>query len=119
MSDKPNPILEKSYAFALNIVRLYKHLTEVKHEFVMSKQMLSNGTEVGAYVKSAQEAEAKPVFHQEMSIALRRATRTEYWLQLLSESEFLEEAEFTSVQADCAELIRILSSITKSTRTAM
>ena len=48
MNDKPNPILEKSYAFALRVVRLYKHLTEIKHEYVMSKQLLSNGTEVGA-----------------------------------------------------------------------
>ena len=70
-------------------------------------------------MKSAQEAEAKPVFHQEMSIALRRATRTEYWLQLLSDGEFLSEDEFTAIQADCAELIRILSSITKTTRTSM
>lgn len=119
MNEATNPVLAKSYAFALRIVRLYKYLTEEKHEYVLSKQALTTGTEIGAYVKAAQEAEAKSIFHQEMSTALRKATRTEYWLQLLFDGGFLEETAFDSIHADCVELIRLLSSITKSTRQSL
>ncbi len=116
MNDKPNPILEKSYAFALKIIRLYKHLAEVKREFVMSRQMLINGTEIGEYVTNAQNAGIRTVFHQDMNTALRKAERTQYWLKLLFDSEYLEAAEFNSINTDCVELIRLLTAITKTTR---
>ena len=116
MPDKPNPILEKSYAFALKIVRSYKHLSEVKREFVMSKQLLVHGTEIGEYVTIAQNAGNRAVFHQDMSTALRKAERTQYWLKLLSDSGYLEVEEFNDVNADDVELIRMLTSVTKNTR---
>jgi len=80
--------LDKSYAFALRVVRLYKHLTEEQREFVLSRQTLTAGTHVGAHVKSAQEAESKAAFAHEMSVALQKASETEYWLQLLRDGEF-------------------------------
>jgi four helix bundle protein len=119
MSEIANPVLTKSYAFALRIIRLYHHLTEEKHEFLLSKNVFTNGTEIGAYVKSAQDAESKPIFYQEMGIAFRKASRTEYWLKLLFDTGFLGTAAFESIHADCLELLRMLSSITKTTRESL
>jgi four helix bundle protein len=111
-----NVILEKSYRFALRIVRLYKFLTEEKKEFVLSKQVLLAGTDVGAHAKAAQEAESKAIFIQEMSVALRRASQTQYWLQLLRDAEYLDEKAFASIHDDCVELIRLLTSTVKTAR---
>jgi len=112
----PNVVLEKSYKFALRIVRLYKYLSEEKREFVLSKQLLSAGTYVGAHVKGAQEAESKTGFFHEMNAALQRASQTGYWLQLLHDGEFLTDGEFASIHADCEELVKLLKAITKPTR---
>src|SRR5215813_15564234 len=95
-----NIILEKSYTFALRTVRLYKYLTEVKKEFIISKRMLTDGTDLGAHVKAAQEAEGRSGFIHEMSAALQKSSRVEYWLQLLHESEFLDDRQFNSINAD-------------------
>lgn len=111
-----NVVLEKSYQFALRIVRLYKHLSETKKEYVLSKRMLDAGTTVGAHVKAAQEAESKPDFFHEMNAALKMATKTEYWLELLYDGEFLDQREFDSIHADCEEMLKLLKSITKPTR---
>jgi len=110
-----NSVLEKSYKFALRIVKLYKYLTEVKKEFVMSKSILSRGTAVGERVKSAQEAESRAIFASEMGAALRNASATEFWLNLLRDGEFMDEREHGSMLADCKELIKLLTSITKTT----
>lgn len=116
MHNKPNPILEKSYAFALKIIRLYKKLTEDRREYVMSKQMLIHGTEIGEYVTIAQNANNRAMFHQDMNTALRKAERTQYWLRLLYDSGFLEKEAFADINADDEELIRMLTSITKNTQ---
>lgn len=109
-----NVILEKSHQFALRIVRLYRYLCDEKQEFVLSRQALNCGTEIGARVKAAQESEAKPIFYQEMGVARRQASKTEYWLQLLHESEYLDEKAFVSIHADCVELLKLLTAILKS-----
>ena len=111
-----NIILEKSYKFALRTVKLYKYLTELKKEFVMSKRLLSDGTDLGAHVKAAQEAESRAGFIHEMSAALQKSSRVEFWLQLLHESEFLDEREFASMNADNQELFSLLTSIVKTSR---
>ena len=111
-----NIVLEKSYKFALRTVKLYKYLIEVKKEFVMSKQMLYSGTNVGAHVKGAQEAESRTGFFHEMNAALQNASKCEFWLQLLHDGEFLEDKEFNSIHADCVELIRLTKKITEPTR---
>ncbi len=110
-----NIVLEKSYKFAIRIVKLYKYLTEVRKEFVMSKSLLSRGTAIGERIKSAQEAESRAVFASEMGAALRNASATEFWLNLLHDSEFLDDREHDSMLADCKELMRLLTRITKST----
>jgi four helix bundle protein len=111
-----NIVLEKSYKFALRIVRLYKYLTELKKEYVLSKQMLLSGTNVGAHVKAAQEAESRAGFFREMNAALQDASKCEYWLQLLCDGEFLEDKEFNSIHTDCEELIKLTKKITEPTR---
>lgn len=111
-----NILLEKSYKFALRIVRLYKYLCEEKNEFALSKQILIAGTYVGAHVKSAQEAETKITFTNEMSIALRKASETEYWLQLLRDGDYLDEKAFKSLRDDCVELKKILTTVVKTSK---
>ncbi len=109
-----NIVLDKSYKFALRIVNLNKHLTEEKREFIMSKQVLLAGTQVGEHVKTAQEAESNSVFYQEFSIALRKATATEFWLQLLHDGGYLEDDYFESLLNDCVELKKLTKSIARS-----
>jgi four helix bundle protein len=116
MSEKSeNVVLEKSYKFALRIVKLYKYLTEEKKEFVMSKSLLSRGTAIGERVKSAQEAESRAIFASDMGAALRNASATEFWLNLLHDGGFMDDREHNSMLADCKELIRLLTKITKTT----
>lgn len=116
MSD--NVVLEKSHVFALRIVKLYKYVCETKNEYVLSKQVLLAGTYVGAHVKAAEDAESRNVFVNELAVALRKASETEYWLQLLHEAEYLEEKAFKSIVADCQELIRLLTAIVKSSKSS-
>jgi four helix bundle protein len=111
-----NIVLEKSYKFALRIVRIYKYMTEMRKEFVLSKQMLYSGTNVGAPVKAAQEAESRAGFFHEMNVALQNASKCEFWLQLLHGGEFLEDKEFASIHYDCVELIKLTKKITEPTR---
>lgn len=99
------------------MVRLYKYLCEQKREFVLSKQALIAGTYIGAHIKSAHEAESGSMFIDEMSVALQKASETEYWLQLLHDGEFIEGKSFASIHADCVELIKVLTQIVKPSKT--
>ena len=109
-----NAIKEKSKAFALRIIRIYQYLREQKHEFVLSKQILRSGTSIGANIREAQRAQSKPDFYSKMNIALKEADETSYWLELLFESEYIDKAAFESVYSDCEEIIKLLTSITKT-----
>ncbi len=115
---KDNVVLEKSYKFALHIVRLYRKLTEEKHEYVLSKAMLSDGTNVGAYVETAQEAESRDGFWHDMKTALAKAGRTKYWLNVLHDGGFLDDADFQPAYDECLELKRLLGKITNTTRSS-
>ena len=90
-------IRDKSFAFAVRIIRLYKILSAEKREFVLSKQLLRSGTAIGALVKEAEQAQSKPDFLNKMNIALKEASETEYWLLLLKETEYITEKEFASI----------------------
>ena len=111
-----NIILEKSYRFALRTVRLYKYLTEVRKEFIISKRLLADGTDLGAHVKAAQEAEGRSGFIHEMSAALQKSSRVEFWLRLLRDSDFMDEKEFDSMNSDNQELFSLLTAIVKTSR---
>ena len=109
-----NIIVTKSKAFALRVINLNKHLCNEKKEYVLSKQLLKSGTSIGANVKEAIRGQSKADFYSKMNIALKEASETEYWLELLFESGYINETEFNSIYTDCQELIKILTSITKT-----
>ncbi len=94
IDNKPNPLKDKSFQFALNIIKLYKYLTEEKKEFIMSKQLLRSGTSIGANIREGQNAQSKADFIHKFSISQKECDETLYWLELLSQSEYLEENEF-------------------------
>ena len=107
---KPNIIKDKSFAFALRIVKLNKFLIE-KKEFILSRQLLRSGTTIGALVREAEHAESTADFIHKMSIAQKEANETEYWIELLFQSDYLEERQYESIISDIQELNNILASI--------
>jgi len=111
-----NAVLDKSKAFAVRVVRLYQYLYDEKREFTLSRQFLRCGTSIGANVREAQHAQSKKDFLSKMNIALKEAYECEYWLELLSETDYINEQEFDSIIADCKELNRLLTSITKTSK---
>jgi four helix bundle protein len=113
---KESIIKDKTKSFALRIIKLYKYLTLVSDmkEYVMSKQVLRCGTSIGANVKEALRAQSKADFRAKMNIALKEASETEYWLELLHESDYISEEQFQSIIADNIEIIKILTSIVKN-----
>lgn len=109
-----NIVVEKSKAFALRIIKLYKYL-DTNHKIdVISTQILKSGTSIGANVKEAIRAQSKADFYAKLNISLKEASETEYWLELLYESEYITKEQFDSIYSDCQELLRILTSITKT-----
>jgi TIGR02436 family protein len=110
-----NPVKQKSKAFAVSIVGLYKQLVCDKKEYILSKQLLRSGTSVGANVAEALCGISKKDFLAKMYIAFKECVETQYWLELLFETGYFSEEEFKSVYADCEELRKMLSSITKTT----
>jgi len=113
---KENVVRDKSYAFALRMIRAYRYLTQEQREFVLSKQALRSGTSIGALVREAEHAQSDADFINKLSIALKEANETEYWLMLLKDSEYVDEKTFSSIHADCDALIRLLVSIVKTTK---
>jgi four helix bundle protein len=113
---KDNVIVEKSKAFAIRIIRLYQFLSTEKQEYIMSKQLLRSGTSIGANVRESIFGQSKPDFHTKMTIALKEAGETEYWLELLYETGYLTIEQFNSITADCKEVLKILIAITKTTK---
>ena len=107
----------KSYVFALHVVKLSQWLTTEKREFVLSKQILRSGTSIGANIEEAYGTHTHKDFAAKFQISLKEARETRYWLRLLSDSGYLAEQEaFTSVFAECDELIRLLVSALKTAR---
>ena len=113
---KDNRLKTKSKAFAIRIIRLYKHLTQSRSEYVIAKQLLRSGTSIGANVCEGLCGQSKADFIAKLSISLKEAAETQYWLELLFETEYLTEDEFNSMDNDCRELIALLTSILKTSR---
>ena len=116
---KDNVILDKSFEFAVRVVNLYKHLTAEKKEFVLSKQLLRSGTSIGANVSEAVRGQSDADFISKLSIALKEANETDYWLKLLYKTDYLTEKEYSSINKDINEIISILVSIIKSMKRIM
>ena len=105
----------KSFEFAVQIVNLCKYLRYKKKEFVLSKQLLRSGTSIGANVHEGRRAQSRADFLAKMSIALKEANETYYWLKLLYRTEYLSKEEYLSMYADIDEILRILTAICKTT----
>lgn len=106
-----NIVLEKSFAFALRIIKLYRYLVEEKKEYVLSKELLIAGTNIGRHVKEAVYAESRDMFVTEFGIARGKSADAEYWLQLLLFDGLLTEAEYESVDSDRIEVTKLINSI--------
>lgn len=113
---KENVVKIKSFAFVVRIVKLYKFLKTEQNEFVLSKQVLRCGTSVGAMVREAEHSESTADFVHKLAIAQKEINETIYWLELLKETDFLSQEQFESINADAVELIKLLTSIIKTTK---
>ena len=111
-----NPIEKRSYLFALRIVKAYKYLTKQKDEYVLSKQLLRSGTSIGALMREAKFAQSRADFVNKASIALKEANETLYWIELLHDSEYIDNSSFNSLHQDADEITAILASIVKTTK---
>ena len=111
-----NAIQNKSFHFALRIVKLCRFLQETQKEYIMTKQLLRCGTSIGANVAESEHAQSRADFTSKLNIALKEATETDYWLRLLHEAELLRDGQFQSIYADCQEIERLLASIVKTTK---
>ena len=113
--EKNNVIKNKSLAFALRIIKLSKYLNQNKQEYVLSKQLLRSGTAIGALVRESEYAESRADFVHKLRIAIKEANETQYWLELLHHADYINKRGFESINQDCIELLKLLTSIIKST----
>ncbi|MBI2416446.1 MAG: four helix bundle protein [Ignavibacteriales bacterium] len=113
---KKNLLKEKSFLFAVRCIRLNKHFRENLHEYVLSKQLMRSGTSIGANVREALNAESTADFIHKLSIAQKECDETQYWIELMKETNYLSEIEFASVYSDCTELLKIIRSIILTTK---
>ena len=111
-----NPIEIKSFDFSIRIVNLYKYLTLRKKEYIMAKQLLRSGTSIGANVAEGEKGQSRADFHAKMSVALKEAYETHYWLRLLHRTEYLPDQGFASMERDVKEIIAILTAICRKTK---
>ncbi len=114
VENSDNIIQDLSFSFALRIVKFYKHLTENKKVYVLSKQILRSGTSIGANVRESIHAQSSADFINKLSIALKEADETEYWLELLNASDIIDDVEFKSMSDDVKQIIGTLVKIIKS-----
>ena len=114
-----NFLQNKSMQFSIRMVELYKKLSSEGREYVLSKQILRSGTSVGANIREARRAQSSPDFYSKLTISLKEADETQYWLELLHRTGYISDETFDSINADCEELIRLLVSITKTLRNKM
>jgi four helix bundle protein len=113
---KDNVLKEKSYSFALRIVKLHKYLCKSKDEYILSKQILRSGTAIGALVYEGECAQSKLDFINKLNIALKEANETDFWLMLLKDSGYIPVKNYASIAADCKEIIKLLTSIIKTSK---
>jgi len=116
MGMKENVVKDKSFRFAVRIVRLYQFLVNEKSEYVLSKQLLRSVTSIGANIEEADSAHTKKDFIAKLSISLKEAKETHYWLRLMFECNYLDEKMYKSLIDECEELIMLLTSIIKTSR---
>ena len=107
-------VQNKSFQFAVRIVKLCKILRNERQEYILSKQLLRSGTSIGANIAEAQQAQTRPDFLSKLNISLKETAETIYWLKLLEATEYLTKAEYESIISDCIELEKILTASVKA-----
>lgn len=115
-SKDDNVVVQKSYAFSLRCVKLYKYLCSRDGNYIIGKQLLRSGTSIGANVREALRAQTRPDFITKLNVALKEASETEYWIELLRDSDYISSSQAESMLADCVELLKILTSIVKKSK---
>lgn len=113
---KNNVVRNKSFDFAIRIVKLYQYLNNNKKEFILSKQLLRSGTSVGAMIREAEHAESKSDFIHKFAIAQKEANETVYWLELLKATDYLNEKEFENIYNDAITILKLITSILKTSK---
>lgn len=113
---RENIVQKKSFYFALRIIKLSRYLRQENREYILSKQILRSGTAIGALIREAEHAQSKADFINKMSIALKEANETDYWIELLFQSEEISEQSYSSIKQDISELLKLLVSIIKTTK---
>ena len=113
---KESVLRDKSYAFVIRVVNLCRYLCDEKKEFVLSKQLLRSGTAIAALIREAEFGQSKADFTSKMSIALKEANETGYWLNLLKDTDYMNDKMFASISADCLELIKLLVATVKTAK---
>ena len=112
-----NSVVNKSFKFAIRIIKFYKILIERENKYYpLFKQLLRSGTSIGANITEAQSSPSKKDFINKLNIGLKEANETKYWIELLKETELINEKEYLSVLNDCTELIKLLTSIIKTSK---
>lgn len=111
---KSDPLREKSFQLALRIIKLCKYLREVKKEYILSKQLLRAGTNPGAMIREAANAESGADFIHKLAVGQKETSETQYWLELLYQSDYLSETEFTSIYKNTSEVMALLKSSIKT-----
>ena len=114
MNKKPNIIKNKTYKFALDIINIYKQMIN-QNEFILSKQLIRSATSIGANIQEATAAQSRKDFISKLSISSKEARETNYWLRLLRDSKLCEDIDYTDLINESAEIIKILTSIVKTT----
>lgn len=115
-NERSNVIEEKSYSFSIRIIKLYKYLNEDKKIYAIANQILRSGTSIGALIKESAHAQSKADFLNKMNVALKEANETHYWLSLLHDTDYIKDNEYSSINKDCEELLKLLISIVKTTK---
>ena len=113
---KDNIIKSKSFSFALRIIKLYQYLQVEKKEFILSKQLLRSGTSIGAMIRESEQAESKADFIHKLAIAQKEANETEYWIELLYQSGYIDKHQYESIFYDITEIRKLLTSIIKTSK---
>ncbi|WP_407509148.1 four helix bundle protein [Elizabethkingia anophelis] len=111
-----NIIKQKSFDFAVRVIKLYQYLSNDKKEFILSKQILRSGTSVGAMIRESEHAQSKSDFIHKLSIAQKEINETIYWLELFQATDYLSAQEFESINEDAVEIIKFITSIIKTTK---
>ena len=116
METVENNVYEITSSFAIRIVNLYKYLTETKHEYIMSKQLFRSGTSIGANTFEGKNAQSRADFSNKMNLALKEATESGFWIDLLHKTDYLDEEQYTSLYNDWNIIMGVLTKIVKATK---